>query len=97
MKKIIKIALLVIVSIPLLVVGGIVIFLPNIKLQKELFVEVTPERIARGTYLANHVTVCVDCHSTRDWTKYSGPITPGTEGKGSIRSKVWLSGSVLCG
>jgi hypothetical protein len=47
MKKIIKIALLVIVSIPLLVVGGIVIFLPNIKLQKELFVEVTPERIAR--------------------------------------------------
>lgn len=82
MKKIIKIVFVVIVSIPLLVVGGIVIFLPNVKLQKDLFIEVTPERIARGSYLANHVTVCVDCHSTRDWTKYSGPITPGTEGKG---------------
>ncbi len=40
------------------------------------------ESIERGRYLANHVTVCVDCHSVRDWNYYSGPIVPGTEGKG---------------
>jgi hypothetical protein len=38
--------------------------------------------IKRGEYLANHVSACMDCHSTRDWTLYSGPIKPGTEGKG---------------
>ena len=38
--------------------------------------------IARGDYLANHVTPCMDCHSKRDFSKYSGPIVPGTEGMG---------------
>ncbi|MFI5133658.1 MAG: c-type cytochrome, partial [Chitinophagales bacterium] len=38
--------------------------------------------IARGDYLANHVTPCLDCHSKRDFTKFSGPIVPGTEGMG---------------
>ena len=40
------------------------------------------ESIERGRYLANHVTVCVDCHSVRDWNYFSGPIVAGTEGKG---------------
>ncbi len=39
-------------------------------------------RIARGKYLAYHVNGCMDCHSQRDFTKYGGPIIPGTEGKG---------------
>ena len=39
----------------------------------------------RGSYLVHHVTACIDCHSTRDYTKYSGPIIPGTEGKGGER------------
>lgn len=38
--------------------------------------------IARGEYLANHVAPCLDCHSKRDFTKFSGPIIPGTEGMG---------------
>lgn len=36
----------------------------------------------RGAYLANHVAVCMDCHSERDWSRYSGPLVPGTEGGG---------------
>jgi hypothetical protein len=56
-------------------------FLPNIKV-KNLKVEFSKERIERGRYLANHVLVCIDCHSERDWSKYSGPIVPGTEGMG---------------
>lgn len=49
---------------------------PNIK------VEVTPERVARGEYLANCVAVCMDCHSKRDWTLFCAPIMPGTFGAG---------------
>ena len=45
-------------------------------------VKSTPERLARGKYLVEHVAVCVDCHSKRDWDKFSGPIVPGTEGQG---------------
>ncbi|HET6995228.1 MAG TPA: cytochrome C [Chitinophagaceae bacterium] len=40
-------------------------------------------RIERGDYLANHVAVCIDCHSTRDLTKWSLPVIPGTEGGGA--------------
>lgn len=38
--------------------------------------------IERGRYLANHVAVCMDCHSTRNWDSYAGPIVEGTLGKG---------------
>jgi mono/diheme cytochrome c family protein len=69
------------VLIVVLIVMYMVWFLPNIPVQ-EITVESTPERIERGKYLANHVTVCVDCHSTRDWSRFSGPMIPGTDGKG---------------
>lgn len=59
----------------------IVWFLPDIPV-KDIRVESTPARIERGKYLAHHVAVCMDCHSTRDWSKFSGPMVPGTEGKG---------------
>jgi hypothetical protein len=42
----------------------------------------TPARLARGAYLVEHVTVCLDCHSQRDWDTYSAPIVIGTEGRG---------------
>lgn len=38
--------------------------------------------LERGAYLVNNVAVCLDCHSKRDWTKYAGPVVPGTEGMG---------------
>lgn len=38
--------------------------------------------VERGEYLAMHVAGCLDCHSKHDWTKYSGPLVPGTEGMG---------------
>lgn len=40
--------------------------------------------VARGEYLANHVAGCMDCHSKRDFSKYSGPVIPGTEGGGGF-------------
>ena len=81
-KKILKWLLIIIIIV---IVGGlsyIKIALPNVGAAPDMKVELTPERIARGEYLANHVTVCIDCHSGRDWSKFSGPIVEGTLGKG---------------
>ena len=85
MKRILKVLGILLLIVVLFVVGAITYVtqaLPNIDAPADLKVEVTPERIARGEYLANHVTLCMDCHSTRDWNKFSGPLTPGTLGKG---------------
>jgi mono/diheme cytochrome c family protein len=48
----------------------------------EITLSSSPAEIERGRYLATHVAVCMDCHSARDWSYFSGPITPGTLGKG---------------
>lgn len=56
--------------------------LPDVDEAKDITIEGTPEQIARGEYLANCVAVCMDCHSTRDWSKFSGPLVEGTLGKG---------------
>ena len=56
--------------------------LPDVGPAPDLKVELTPERVLRGEYLANHVTVCIDCHSSRDWSRFSGPPAEGTYGKG---------------
>jgi hypothetical protein len=45
--------------------------------------ERTPERVERGRYLVEHVTDCLDCHSERDWRRYSGPIVAGSRGRGA--------------
>lgn len=56
--------------------------LPAIDVPKDLHVEATPTRIERGRYLAYHVTVCMDCHSARDYNLFSAPLVEGTDGKG---------------
>jgi len=38
----------------------------------------------RGEYLTNHVAGCIDCHSKRDFSKFSGPVVPGSEGGGGF-------------
>lgn len=56
--------------------------LPNVGPAPDMKVEATPDRVERGKYLANHVTVCIDCHSKRDWSRFSGPPIEGTYGMG---------------
>ena len=80
-----KIFLTIMILIVVAVVGTaayLKLGLPDVGDAPDLKVEMTPDRIKRGEYLANHVTVCVDCHSDRDWNKFSGPIVPNTQGKG---------------
>ncbi len=55
---------------------------PAVAAAEPIRIASTPERIARGKYLFDHVAVCVDCHSTRDFTRYAGPVVNGTHGKG---------------
>jgi len=88
MKKFLKIIgyLLLVVII---LISGVLIYvkaaLPNVGPAPDLKVVSTPEKIERGRYLANSVTVCMDCHSTRDWSRFAAPLLPGTLGKGGER------------
>lgn len=56
--------------------------LPNVGNAPEMTVERTPERLERGRYLANHVMVCMDCHSEREYSLFTAPMVPNTEGMG---------------
>lgn len=88
MKKILKIVgylLLVVIVAVAGLLSYVKLALPNVGDAPDLKVEATPERIERGRYLANSVSVCMDCHSTRDFSKFSGPLVPGTLGKGGER------------
>ncbi len=58
---------------------------PNVPDPPPLTVDRTPSRIERGRYLANHVSMCIDCHSVRNFEYFAGPLIPGTEGKGGER------------
>lgn len=85
MKKLLKIIGVVIGFVIVVALVFLVYFnikYPDVQPAPAVSVERTPERIERGRYLANSVTVCIDCHSTRDWSRFSGPIVRGTEGKG---------------
>ena len=44
--------------------------------------ESTPERLARGQYLANAVMGCLDCHSPHDWKAPGGPPIESKLGAG---------------
>lgn len=88
MKKIFKIVgilLIVLVLSIAAVIAYVKVALPDVGPPPALKVDATTERIERGRYLANAVTICMDCHSIRDWSKFSGPIAPGTLGQGGER------------
>ncbi len=85
MKKAIKIAGYIFGGVAVLVVIFLIYFnsrFPTVDPPLPVKIEPTSARLERGKYLAHHVTVCMDCHSTRDWTKLSGPLKFGTLGMG---------------
>lgn len=85
MKTVLKVLGILILVIGLVAILGVTYItqaLPNIEAPTDLVVEVTPERVERGAYLANSVCVCMDCHSTRDWNAFAAPLVPESLGKG---------------
>lgn len=59
--------------------------LPNVGPPEAIKIDQTPQRIAHGKYLANHVAVCMDCHSDHDWTKFTGPSDSTKLGMGGMK------------
>ncbi|HEY4206281.1 MAG TPA: c-type cytochrome [Puia sp.] len=85
MRKIAKISLIilaVIIAGIACVIGFVKIALPNTGAPPDLKVQISPARVQRGEYLANHVAVCMDCHSKRDWSTYGAPLKKETFGGG---------------
>ena len=52
---------------------------------EDVTIDSTPERLARGEYLATKVMLCTTCHAKRDPGYYAEPAIPGTEGRGGER------------
>ncbi len=85
MKKFFKILLYIFGGVAIVVAAYLFYFnsaYPKVDPPSNEKVEITPARLKRGAYLVKHVTVCLDCHSTRDWSKLYGPVIPNTLGKG---------------
>ena len=85
MKLLLKILLGLVVFVVVVVTAGILYIsysYPKVAAAPKIKVDINPETVARGEYLAKHVAVCIDCHSTRDWSYYAGPLKEGTEGMG---------------
>ena len=95
MKKIALYIFTILILIIVVAASYVKFALPNVGDAASLRIASTPGRVKHGEYLANHVTLCMDCHSTRDWTKFSGPLVPGTEGKGGelFNQKMGFPGS----
>jgi mono/diheme cytochrome c family protein len=66
-------------------VGALYLAYPIMAEPEQKPIEPSEEKLARGAYLAEHVAVCVDCHSQRDWSRYSGPVDKAEYGKGGER------------
>jgi mono/diheme cytochrome c family protein len=57
--------------------------------------ESTPERLARGQYLANSVMGCTYCHSEHDWKAPGGPSIEAKLGAGQIFPEKNMPGVVI--
>ncbi len=88
MKKVYKYAAVLLLVVVIVVTGMtsyVKFALPNVPLVAGIKVDTSSERVARGKYLAHHVAVCMDCHSSRDWGHFAGPMAPGNLGGGGQR------------
>ena len=85
MKKFKKVFLYVALAIILIVITAvsfITLALPDVGKPENISIALTPQRIARGEYLANHVALCTDCHSKRNWSLFAAPTSGSAPGGG---------------
>lgn len=55
--------------------GYLMVSYPNVPPPRtDVTFDASPERLARGQYLNDHVVGCTTCHTQRDWTRFAGPI-----------------------
>ena len=82
MKKVLKYTAIAVPVILLCIAAYVKFALPDVGPPEDLHIGASQARVERGRYLANSICACMDCHSTRDWTKFSGPLVEGSLGKG---------------
>jgi len=86
MRILLRLVLVLVFLVALVVAGGLTYLYakyPDVPAPSATFtIDSTPERIERGRYLANHVTVCMDCHTERDFSRSAGPIRQDRFGAG---------------
>jgi hypothetical protein len=98
MKFVLKILGALVALAAVVIAGGLLYFFtkyPDVAPAETVTVARTPERIARGKYLSEHVTGCVVCHAERDWSVFAAPVVAGTSGKGGQRFGFGLEPFVL--
>ena len=101
MLKIIRNIAGALAGIAIAAAGGLYLYyfviLPRDLPVPDLQIALTPERTARGDYLANAVFGCIYCHSERDWSLFGAPPKPGTLGKGGevFDERVGISGRLI--
>ena len=81
-------------------IGGTAAFLvlkkPATAAPSTIKVELTAERLQRGKYIFENLSSCEDCHSQRDLSRFSGPIEPGSTGRGHVwPTELGLPGKVV--
>ncbi len=85
MRKLLKVLGIIVLTLVIILSLGIIYFnssFPKVSPPSDITVVPSPERIARGAYLAKHVAMCIDCHSERDYSKFTAPVIVSTYGKG---------------
>ncbi|MEQ9320813.1 MAG: hypothetical protein RIF41_16750 [Polyangiaceae bacterium] len=81
MKKAIKWSLGIVAGVAVVAAVFVATYTPAQRPPADITIEATPEVVARGEYLVEHVTGCTTCHGQRDFTRYGAPVE-GTPGEG---------------
>ncbi len=77
MRKLYRILGIVLLIVVVAAGGGLAYLrfvLPHVDPAPDLKVEITPERVARGKYLAHNVMSCMACHSALDDKTFLHPV-----------------------
>ncbi len=74
--------------------GYLMLAFPKVPAAPTVKFDPSPERLARGKYLSDHVVGCTTCHSQRDWAKFSGPVMAEGFGAGGQKFDLGPAGVI---
>ena len=74
--------------------GYLMLAFPKVPAPANVKFDTSPERIARGKYLNDHVVGCTTCHTRRDWSKFSGPVKEELLGAGGESFNLGPAGKI---
>ena len=85
-KKIVLTILAVVIAVPAAGLAYLYFRSPAMQPASAIKVSMTPERIARGRMIFEHLSDCGGCHSGHDLTRIGLPIDPAKQGAGMVLS-----------